>query len=250
MEKKLKRVETWFNKSGMRVNDAKTCLSLFHNRDTAPIEIRLNDAIIRSEKTINVLGVLFDQKLQWSDQVAHTILKSNKALSAIRLIKFFFTTKELLQIITSNFYSVFYYNSEIWHLQSLKSNLKQKLLSTSAKAIKSCVKHCTNDISFIRIHEMYKRATPDNYLLYKHAQCVFKLINSQPPYTLEWAALNFNMIQTSRQINFKSMKQNKKRVGLNALANRSFILNDKIPLEWFNKSIILFKLKCKEKFLS
>ena len=78
----------------------------------------------------------------------------------------------------------------------------------------------------------------------------FKLINSQPPYTLEWAALNFNMILTLRQINFKSMKQNKKRVGLNALANRSFILNDKIPLEWFNKSIILFKLKCKEKFLS
>ena len=45
------------------------------------------------------------------------------------------------------------------------------------------------------------------------------------------------------------MRQNNKRVGLNALANRAFIANDKIPLDWFNKSLDTFKVKCKEKFL-
>ena len=170
----------------MKVNDAKTCLCLFYNKDTSPIEIRLNNILIKSTKKINVLGVLFDQKLQWSDQVAHTVLKSNKALNAIKLIRKFFTTKDLLQIITSNFYSVFYYNSEIWHLQSLNSNLKRKLLSSSAKAIKACVKHCTSEISFIKIHEMYNRATPEKLLQYKHALCVYKLRDS---WFVEWGWL-------------------------------------------------------------
>ena len=123
-----------------------------------------------SSKTINVLGVLFDQKLQWSDHIASCIAKSNRALSAIRLIRKFFTTKELLQLVTC-------YNSEIWHLQSLKVNLKQKLLSSSARAIKTCVKHCTRDVSFVNLHRTYNRATPDQFLLYKHALSLYKLIN-------------------------------------------------------------------------
>ena len=73
--------------------------------------------------------------------VAHCISKSSKALTAIRLIRRFFNTKELLQLVTSNFYSIFYYNSEIWHLNSLKHNLKNKLLSASAKALKICIKY-------------------------------------------------------------------------------------------------------------
>ena len=127
----------------MKANESKTCLCLFYNKDTAPIEITLNGVTIKSSKTINVLGVIFDQKLQWSEQIAHCTAKSSKALTAIKMIKIFFNTKELLQLITANFYSILYYNSEIWHLQSLKSNLKQKLLSSFAKAIQVCTKYCT-----------------------------------------------------------------------------------------------------------
>ena len=134
MEEKLENTVSWLKKSGMKVNEAKTGLCLFNSRDAAPIFIKFNGVSIVSNKS-NILGVTFDQKLQWSDHIAHCIQKSSKALNAIRIIRRFFTTKELLQIITSNFYSVLYYNSEIWHLHSLKRNLKIKLLSSSAKAI-------------------------------------------------------------------------------------------------------------------
>ena len=233
----------------MKVNDAKTCLCLFYKSDTAPIQIKLNDVMIKSTKSINVLGVIFDQKLQWYEHISLCISKSSKALNAIRLIRRFFSTKELLQIVTSNFFSILYYNSEIWHLQTLHGKLKQKLLSSSAKAIKTCVKHCTNDISFNRLHEIYKRATPDNYSLYKHALCTFKLMNCCPPFSTEWVAFNFNQILTSRQTMFKSNKANKKRIGLNALANRVSVVNGKIPLSWFNLTIDTYKIKCKMKFL-
>ena len=104
------------------------------------------------------------------------------------MIKKFFNTNELLQLITANFYSILYYNSEVWHLQALKSNLKQKLLSASANAIKVCIKFCTNDISFIDLHKTYNRATPENFLLYKHAITLFKLLNEQT-FTTEWVAI-------------------------------------------------------------
>ena len=117
IETKIKNVETWLRNNGMKVNEAKTCLCLFYHKDTAPIEITLNGINIKSTTKINVLGVILDQKLQWGDHVSHCVSKTNKALIAIRLLAIFFTNKELSQLITSNFYSILYYNSEIWHLE-------------------------------------------------------------------------------------------------------------------------------------
>ena len=61
MENKLEQIENCLKKSGMKVNDAKTCLCLFYKSDTAPIQIKLNDVMIKSTKSINVLGVWFWQ---------------------------------------------------------------------------------------------------------------------------------------------------------------------------------------------
>ena len=153
-----------------------------------------------------------------------------------------------MQLITSNFYSILYYNSEIWHIQSLKCNLKQKILSSSAKAIKTCVKFKTNDLSYVRLHEMFNRATPEKFLLYKHALGLHKLYRSTD-YSLEWTALNLNQILTSRQTKFITSRAHKRKVGLNAFSNRLFVLNDKIPLDTLNKSFESFKIYCKKLFL-
>ena len=66
---------------------------------------------------MNVLGIIFDSKLQWGPQESSTLSKAKRAVNAIRLIKNYFPTNELLQLITSNFYSVLYYNSEVWHFK-------------------------------------------------------------------------------------------------------------------------------------
>ena len=248
MESKLERIMNWLRSSGMKVNETKTCLCLFYIRDTAAIEIVLNGSVVKSSKNINVLGVIFDQKLQWSDHITHCVAKAKKAIVAIKLINKFFTTNELLQFVTSNVYSILYYNSEIWHLHSLKNNLKQKLLSCSAAAIKSCIKFSTDYISFVDLHNSNKRATPEKFLLYKHALTLFKLMRATD-HTIEWVALNYNQILTSRQTKFKAARANTKKVGLNAFSNRIFILNDKIPLSWFSMTLETFKINCKKEFL-
>ena len=114
----------------MKVNESKTDLCLFHRGDTTLISITLNGTTLISNRTINILGVIFDLKLTW---VSHAIKRSIKVLNAMRMIKRFFTKKELLSLVTSNFYSTLYYNSEIWHLPTLKTTLKQSLLRTSAE---------------------------------------------------------------------------------------------------------------------
>ena len=134
-------------------------------------------------------------------------------------------------------------------MASLKSTLKQKILSASARALKVCSKFDLSEVSFIKIHEMYNRGTPKIFLLFKLALALFKLFQGND-LTTEFLALNQNTILTSRQINFIATKDNKRRVGLNVLANRFNLLNNIIPLSQFNKSIDSFKIFCKKEFLN
>ena len=86
MEIKLGRIMDWLRKSGMKVNESKTDLCLFYRRDNTPITITLYGQTIKSNKSMNILGIIFDWKLQWSDHISHSIKHSMKALNAIRLI--------------------------------------------------------------------------------------------------------------------------------------------------------------------
>ena len=244
----LKRTMDWLKDSGMKVNESKTDLCLFYKGDSTPISLNLYGKTIVSNKTMNVLGVIFDSKMQWSNQVAHAIKRSTKALNAIKLIKKNFNQQELLSLVTSNFYSILNYNSEIWQLPSLKVTLKQKLLSASAKALKVCARLANNDTSFIDLHAMCKRATPIQMMRYKLALCLFKLYNSEYN-SIEFSNLNFSQVLTGRQTKFKCIKDNKTKVGLNTLSNRFHTLNDLIPLNWLNMSKDTYKVHCKKLFL-
>ena len=85
---------------------------------------------------MNVLGVAFDSKLNWQIQTQNAMTKSKKSLHTIKVIRKHFNKAELLQLITSNSYSVLYYNSEIWHIPALARNLKKSIFSASANPIK------------------------------------------------------------------------------------------------------------------
>ncbi len=102
----------------------------------APIRVRIGAAEIVSKSLMNVLGVLLDSELNWPEQVSQAVFKSNKSLNAIKIIRRFFGSSELLQLLTSNYYSVFFYNSETWNSPNLNHQSKQVLLSVSVKALR------------------------------------------------------------------------------------------------------------------
>ena len=102
--------------------------------------------------------------------------------------------------------------------------------------------------SYIDLHKMSKRATPNQILIYKHAILLFKLYNNTQS-SLEWIALNFQQILKSRQLNFSISCNNSYKIGKNKLCNRLSLLNNKIPLSWLALTLESYKIKCKDKFL-
>ena len=109
---------------------------------------------------MNVLGIHFDSKLNWQTHAQIAITKSRKALQAIKIIRKHFTKKELHSLTVSNYYSILFYNSEIWLLPSLTFNTNKIVLSASATPLKLCYPAYNNMISYDRLHSTLKRATP------------------------------------------------------------------------------------------
>ena len=148
----------------------------------------------------------------------------------------------------SNYYSVLYYNSEIWHLPTLKPNLKQKLLSASANAIKLCLTKLPPNTSFETIHSLAKRGTPTQMSTYKHALQLYKLFNSTQM-SDDWVSLNVQQNFNGRNEKIQFYNISNYKVGRNLLVNRFKILNNKIDYSWFNVSFETFKIKCKQLLL-
>ena len=80
----------------------------------------------------------------------------------------------------SKFYSILYYNAVVWLTPDLKSESKHDLLSVSALALRSCLylAHC-NEISFINIHKLHKKCTPEQITNYQLSLNLYKTINQK-----------------------------------------------------------------------
>ena len=121
MERSLEMITKWLRQSGLKVNHAKMEICLFHRNDLQSIKLNVNYNLLKNKDHINVLGIIFDTMLQWHLEVSNAISKSSKALHAISLIKIkkYFTSNELLAIITSKYLSILHYNTDVWLLPTL-----------------------------------------------------------------------------------------------------------------------------------
>ena len=106
------------------------------------------------------------------------------------MIRKFFNTKELLQLVTSNFYSILYYNCEIWLSQDLKVRSKQQLLAASANALKLLNNVSDLRTSYNNLHNLEKRATPMNFAKYRLAIQLHKIYNDLSS-SEDWRDMNF-----------------------------------------------------------
>jgi hypothetical protein len=146
---------------------------LLNRIDMAPVVIRLGYAEIASKASMYLLGVIFDSSFNWSEQISFAVMKAIKSLNAIK----YFTTPELLQLVTSNFYSVLYNNSEIWNSPYLSYHSKQLLMSASGHALRFCLHYQVPNVPFVDLHKITKRTSHQSVGLYKIAIQLFKTYN-------------------------------------------------------------------------
>ena len=249
MEQKINIMIDWMLKSGLKVNESKTEICLFHKNDHPKIELLINNTIVKSKSTINVLGILFDSKLTWNQHIAQTINKTKRSLHSVKLIAKYMSKDEIRLIITSNVYSVLYYGSYIWLIPSLNRILLKNLKAASASALKLCEHYHNPMQSYDNLHEKHTRATPQKVMKYNHALLLYKLYNSNSMND-DWVRLNFQQNFNNRNQNFHIIDAARTKIGKNLLTNRLGIINDNISLELLNSPFATFKLKCKQLFLS
>jgi hypothetical protein len=89
IEKSLEAITKCLRDSGLKVNQGKTENCFFSKRDTALVRIKFDGTTIESKKSIKVLGVVFDSKLNWSDHIEYAINCAIRAYNAIKLIRKF-----------------------------------------------------------------------------------------------------------------------------------------------------------------
>ena len=153
------------------------------------------------------------------------------------------------QLLTSNYYSVLYYNSEVWHKPSLHTSFKRQLLSASAAALKIMEQSQDNQIAFEQLHLLNARATPIKLMTYKLSLQLYKSYNDNQHNEI-WISLNFQQMFNNRTDTILIADESKNRIGKNIIINRLSVLNGKVKLDWMNLSYNAYKLKCKNFFLS
>ena len=164
------------------------------------------------------------------------------------MIRRYFNKSELNNLLTSNYYSVLYYNSDIWLIPSLKPQLFQQLLSALASAHKMISFTYDHLVSFDQIHSLLNRATPKMFMAYKHALMLYRISNDTN-HSNEWLSLNFQLNFNSRDQSVKVVDTSRLKIGKNIAVNRIKIINGKIMHAWMNLTYKTYKLKCKALFL-
>ena len=126
-------------------------------------------------------------------------------------------------LLDSNFYSVLYYNSVLWLTPELSSVIKHLLLSTSANALRTCMLFNNVLISFEAIHKSCKKCTPNQIMFFQISLQVHKTVNDISQLcTTEHALLLNNVVCTSRQLMFGTLRSNRTKIGMNTLLNKFY----------------------------
>ena len=214
------------------------------------LSITLQNTRIESKKEINVLGVIFDSKLNWNAHAASAICKARKSLYALRLLRKFFNDHEMRLLLDSYFFSVLYYNAVIWLTPELSAVMKQALLSISANALRNCMLSNCSEVSFDSIHKICNKCTPSQIMSYQQALNLHKKLNEiYVSCTTEHASLISNLVCTRRQLRFEIIRSNKCKIGMNTLSNKFLHISKLISLDNLNYSFVHFKKVMKIQFL-
>ena len=126
--------------------------------------------------------------------------------------------------------------------------MKQKLLSVSALALRTCLAGNNNVISFETLHKKNAKPTPKQYMNYQAAINLHKLLNFET-ITFESITILNQMTGTVRQTNFEIVRDNNKKIGMNTTANKLYCLSGKVGLLALNLEFVHYKKLMKLQFL-
>lgn len=100
------------------------------------ISLEVGGKTVHSQENLKVLGLVFDEKLSWENQVAKTIKSASRTLHGMKQIRKYLDQKMAKQVITSYFFSILNYGLEIWFHPRLSFHLKRRIRGLHYRAMR------------------------------------------------------------------------------------------------------------------
>ena len=153
-------------------------------------------------------------------------------------------------LLDSYFYSILYYNAQIWLTPEISVNCKHDLLTVSSLALRTCINFPSRDVSFINLHKQCQKSTPEQFMMYQLSINAYKSINENVEVpTLELVRLLDQIIFPRRQTLLDTLRNNRFKIGMNTNANKVYHIRKQIVLEKLSWSFPRFKKHMKLQFL-
>ena len=127
IQQELSRLYVWLLANKLSLNLSKTHFMVFHRarHKQYNIHIEINKVPIEQVKHTTFLGVIFDDRLEWSNHITYIHTKIAKGVGIICRAKKYFNTSALINLYNAFVFPYLIYCVEIWgnalsiHIQSL-----------------------------------------------------------------------------------------------------------------------------------
>ena len=115
----------WLKNNSMIANPEK-CQSmvLSKSKDKIVTNLQIKDKIIESKESVDLLGITFDNKLNFSSHIGKICRKASGQLNALYRFKKYMSTDSKHIAVNSFILSNFNYCPLVWHLSTFDSNIK------------------------------------------------------------------------------------------------------------------------------
>ena len=134
----LNKVNQWFEDNGLKLHPNKTKIMLINNN--SELNVKINDTrIIQvgnsfNEKSMNILGIIWDSKLNWTEHLKKVIKKISTGIYIISKFRYILSDTNKKLIFDSLIRSHLTYGLALWG--NSKGNMMNKLCSTIKKAVR------------------------------------------------------------------------------------------------------------------
>ena len=135
------KFRTWCDSWGFRISTLKTTAIIFtrkHGQEKL-IQIKIGNEEMRFEKSVKFLGVIFDQRLTWTQHINYIVNRCNRRINLLRALSgtdWGANKRTMLMLYRTLIRSVIDYGSIAYDSASKSS--KQKLNLIQSKALRIC----------------------------------------------------------------------------------------------------------------
>jgi len=217
---------------GMVTNVSKTELIYFARK---PLEegtpIVVNGEQVIPKKAMKVLGVYFQNNLQWESHMEKLKNKARLVLSKMKYLSRYVDMNCMKRIITSHYFGMLYYGAAVWLNEMTTSKMWTLLNSLHYKGLRTALRDFNKAIKRPKLDEIFNRATPHRWMRYVNAKMAIQmmLIPTRAPPLAE--KLKQNVGTNDRTGKLSTRDTSKLKIGKHAMQNRLTCLRE-VRFDW------------------